>query len=248
MSYIFIFHIIMTEAQYNIGWNTFKDHLQDSTKALFKSQRFTDVTLVSDDMIPIKAHKFILSGASSVLRRLLMMNQDAKPMLYLKGIKCEDLQAILEFIYLGEASILSERLEDFMRSAEDLDIEELCKPKPENQKAGENIISPGAEEGNLSSSKRMIKHEEGTTIIESDKTLTSKQNFKECSENPENLQDVKLKSQLKCEECEVMFSNNFNLERHIQNKHHGIKRKCDKCDRQVSRSNFSRHMRTQHTS
>lgn len=239
----------MTDAQYNIGWNTFKDHLQDSTKALFKSQRFTDVTLVSDDMIPIKAHKFILSGASSVLRRLLMMNQDAKPMLYLKGIKCEDLQAILEFIYLGEASILSERLEDFMRSAEDLDIEELCKSKPENQKAGENHNGHEMGKENLTSSKNMVKHEEGTTnIIDADKTQTSKQSFKECSEYPENLQDVKLKSQLKCIECEVMFSNNFNLERHIQNKHHGIKRKCDKCDRQVSRSNFSRHMRTQHTS
>ena len=239
----------MTDAQYNIGWNTFKDHLQDSTKALFKSQRFTDVTLVSDDMIPIKAHKFILSGASSVLRRLLMMNQDAKPMLYLKGIKCEDLQAILEFIYLGEASILSERLEDFMRSAEDLDIEELCKSKPENQKAGENHNGHEMGKENLTSSKNMVKHEEGTTnIIDADKTQTSKQSFKECSKYPENLLEIKLKTQLKCIECEVMFSNNFNLERHIQNKHHGIKRKCDKCDRQVSRSNFSRHMRTQHTS
>ena len=237
------------EAQYNIGWNTFKDHLQDSTKALFKSQRFTDVTLVSNDMIPIKAHKFILSGASSVLRRLLMMNQDAKPMLYLKGINCEDLQAILEFIYLGEASILSERLEDFMRSAEDLDIEELCKPKPGNQKAGENHFSPEMEKENLTSSERTIKHEEGTKNIDADaKTQTSKQSFKECSEYPENFLDIKRKSQFKCEECEVMFSNNFNLERHIQNKHHGIKQKCDKCDRQVSRSNFSRHMRTQHTS
>ena len=234
------------EAQYNIGWNTFKDHLQDSTKALFKSQRFTDVTLVSNDMIPIKAHKFILSGASSVLRRLLMMNQDAKPMLYLKGINCEDLQAILEFIYLGEASILSERLEDFMRSAEDLDVEELCKPKPENQKTGENHNSHLMGKENLTSSKSMVKQEEGTTNVNADKTKTSKQSFKECSEYPEDLLDIKLKTQFKCIECGVTFSNNYNLERHISNKHHGIKQKCDKCDRQVSRSNFSRHMRTQH--
>ena len=233
----------MTDQEYNISWNTFKDHLQDSTKALFKSQRFTDVTLVSDDMIPIKAHKFILSGASSVMKRLLMMNQDAKPMLYLKGIKSEDLQAILEFIYLGEASILSERLENFMRSAEDLDIEELCKPKPDNQKIGDNHITIDIEEEIVTSPETSIKHERTTNIIK-DEMTDSKKSFKDCSKNPEGT----LKSQFKCTECDVTFSNNHNLERHTQVKHHGMKKKCLKCDREVSRSNFSRHLRTQHTS
>ena len=233
----------MTDQEYNIGWKTFKDHLQDSTKALFNSQRFTDVTLVSDDMIPIKAHKFILSGASSVIKRLLMMNQDAKPILYLKGIKSEDLQAILEFIYLGEASIHSGRLENFMSSAEDLDIEELCKPKHDNQKISDNHITIDIEEQILTSPETIIKHERKTNSIE-DEMKSYKKSFKDCSENPEGT----LKSQLKCSECDVTFSNNYNLERHTQVKHHGMKKQCLKCDREVSRSNFSRHLRTQHTS
>lgn len=238
----------MTEQEYNIGWNTFKDHLQDSAKALFKSQRFTDVTLVSDDMIPIKAHKFILSSASSVMKRLLMMNQDAKPMLYLKGIQSIDLQAILEFIYLGEASILSERLEDFMRSAEDLDIEEL-KPKhphtPDNQKISDNHITIDIEEESPTSTERIIKQERKTDIFE-DEMTSSKKSLKECSKDSKGTLD--LKSSLKCTECEGTFSNNYNLERHTQEKHHGMKKQCLKCNKGFSRSNFNRHLRTQHTS
>ena len=43
----------------------------------------------------------------------------------MRGIKSRDLEAIVDFIYLGEANIFEEQLETFLALAEDLELEGL---------------------------------------------------------------------------------------------------------------------------
>ena len=69
-----------------------------------KSQFLSDVTLVSDDKIPFFAHKYVLSASSPVFKTVLLNKSQSNPLIYLRGVIHQELESILQFIYLGEAS------------------------------------------------------------------------------------------------------------------------------------------------
>ena len=124
--------------KYNIGWNTHPTHLVQTSTELYVSKQFADVTLVSDDMIQTMAHRTVLSSASNVFKKLLLINTGAQPLLYLKGIKNQELESILEFIYLGKAKVYEARINAFTNAAVELDIKELNTSG--NEKEQGNVI------------------------------------------------------------------------------------------------------------
>ena len=83
------------------------------------------MTLACDDGHFIKAHKVILSSASSTFKTILTQNPHSHPLLYLKGMKQRHLQSLINFIYLGETEIAQDDLEDFMETAVELRINGL---------------------------------------------------------------------------------------------------------------------------
>ena len=88
---------------------------------------FADVTLVCGNNKSVKAHKAILSGSSSFFRNILLGNPHTHLLLYLKGVKMEDLQALLEFIYLGETKIVNSMVTSFLETAKELQVEGLTE-------------------------------------------------------------------------------------------------------------------------
>merc|ERR1719378_1729542 len=118
------------EEKINLKWQPFSSHAQELLKGLMESQEFTDVTLVSDDQHQFKVHKFILSACSTVFRKILTSNP-LNSSIYLRGIYHEDLESVLQFIYLGEASFYPQRMNEFLNVAKNLDIKEI----------GENVIT-----------------------------------------------------------------------------------------------------------
>ena len=110
---------------YSIEWRTYETHLSNTSKELLGEDVFTDVTLVSDDMKTVSAHRIILSKASGVLKQLLELIPSKSPLLYLKGISSANLNSILEFIYTGETKVPAERINEFIKASCDLEISEL---------------------------------------------------------------------------------------------------------------------------
>ena len=87
---------------------------------------FNDVTLVSDDYKQFPAHRVILSAGSTVLRKLLLINSASpNPVLYLKGLRNEELRAVLQFLYLGETRVTEDRVQEFMRAAQELELKDF---------------------------------------------------------------------------------------------------------------------------
>merc|ERR1712126_702721 len=78
-------------------------------------------------MVQILAHKAVLSSASSIFQELLLINSNSNPILYLKVVKHAELESILQFIYLGEAKVLENRLDLFVSASKELKIKELNK-------------------------------------------------------------------------------------------------------------------------
>ena len=58
----------MEVSGYNLSWQTFSSHLAEVSRELYQEKYFSDVTLLSEDLIAVEAHRMVLSAASPVLR------------------------------------------------------------------------------------------------------------------------------------------------------------------------------------
>ena len=132
--------------KFKLTWHAFSSHGQKLFKNLLDTQKFTDVTLISDDQQQYRVHKFILSACSTVFEKILA-NSPLNSSIYLRGINHEELESILQFIYLGEATFFHERMNEFLNVAKDLDIKEI----------GKNVIDEHEEKENLGNTQ---SHEE----------------------------------------------------------------------------------------
>ena len=86
---------------------------------------FTDVTLACEDGQQIEAHKTVLVSSSPFFRVLLKKHKHPHPLIYMRGIKSNNLATIIDFLYYGEANILQENLESFLALAEEFKLKGL---------------------------------------------------------------------------------------------------------------------------
>ena len=94
---------IMSNSLMKIQWDSFKEHFSSAFANSFGDTSYADVTLVSDDLVPFKAHKFVLSNYSLIFNDLLQNQNHSHPLIYLNGIRRSVLKAILQFMYLGRS-------------------------------------------------------------------------------------------------------------------------------------------------
>ena len=110
--------------QYNLSWHTYSEHQREIMQKMLICDDFKDVTLISDDKKPIKAHRNILSACSPVFKNIFQMEINNHPVIYLRGIKHSEIESILQFIYLGETKLYKDSLNELLLVAKNLEIEE----------------------------------------------------------------------------------------------------------------------------
>merc|ERR1719452_226029 len=93
---------------------------------------FADVTLACENGQQVEAHKVILASASPFFLDLLRRNKHPHPLIYMRGVKSEDLVAIVDFLYYGETNVYQENLDSFLALAEELKLKGLSG-KQQNQ-------------------------------------------------------------------------------------------------------------------
>ena len=113
--------------QYNLAWHTYSEHQREIMQKMLICDDFKDVTLISDDKKPIKAHRNILSACSPVFKNIFQMEINNHPVIYLRGIKHSEIESILQFIYLGETKLYKDSLNELLLVAKNLEIEEFSK-------------------------------------------------------------------------------------------------------------------------
>merc|ERR1712051_1067151 len=229
------------EEKYDLKWKTYSDHLVGVFKELGEEGHFADVTLVSDDQIQTKAHKVVLSACSPVLKTLLVNNPHSHPLLYLRGIKQTELQAILKFMYFGETQIFENRINDFVSMAKDLEVKEISEEqeeKEEDSDQGTNV------------------NEDTEAIMEGNEQTEYEQDVKEEAIKPSALpvrtvakqsRVVRTEGKYRCDECEAAYDDASCLRRHKQAKHEGKTYTCDECDAvYTDRSHLRTHKLSKH--
>ena len=121
-----------------LQWNDFKENVNSAFGRLRGDKEFTDVTLACEDGQQVEAHKVILAASSPFFQNLLKRNKHPHPLIFMRGAKSEDLSAILDFLYSGEANVNQENLESFLAIAEELKLQGLMATNQGQAEASSN--------------------------------------------------------------------------------------------------------------
>ena len=131
-------------------WNDFKENATSAFGILRDDNDFADVTLACEDGKQFEAHKVILTSSSPFFQNILRRNKHPHPLIYMRGLKSEDLVAIMDFLYCGEANVYQTNLDSFLAIAEELQLKGLLgktdddelkqKETPKKRRVPENKI------------------------------------------------------------------------------------------------------------
>ena len=113
--------------KFNLAWNDFHSNASSSF-SLFRNESYLhDVTLVSDDLKRIEAHKLVLSSCSEYFQTIFKETKKEQPLLCLDGINSDDLKNVLDYAYDGVVKIFQEDLDRFLTIAQRLKLKGLME-------------------------------------------------------------------------------------------------------------------------
>ena len=118
-------HLFIMSEKLCLQWNDFQENIKGAFENMRENNDFADVTLVCEDGQQVEAHKVILAASSPFFQKLLGRNKHPHPLIYMRGMKSEDLLAIVDFLYRGEANVFQENLDSFLAVAEELQLKGL---------------------------------------------------------------------------------------------------------------------------
>ena len=103
-----------------LQWNDFKENVSSAFGDLRHDKEFTDVTLACEDGQHVEAHRVVLVASSPFFLSILKRNKHPHPLIYMRGVSPENLMAMVDFFYNGEANVYQENLDSFLVLAEEL--------------------------------------------------------------------------------------------------------------------------------
>ena len=120
-----------------LKWNDFQENVNSAFGSLRVDKDFSDVTLACEDGQQFEAHKVILAASSPFFQNLLKRNKHAHPIIYMRGMKSDDLSTIIDFLYCGEANVYQDNLDSFLAIADELKLKGLMgQNNGGNERAG----------------------------------------------------------------------------------------------------------------
>ncbi|XP_066937611.1 longitudinals lacking protein, isoforms H/M/V-like isoform X2 [Macrobrachium rosenbergii] len=131
----------MNQDQFLLKWNNHQTNFVEVFSYLRTQDAFVDVTLACDGK-SFSAHKVVLSACSPYFQTLFQTNPCKHPIVFLKDVKGQELEALIEFIYKGEVSVSQSELGSLISTAENLKIKGLAEPDRPTEKAVKRIASP----------------------------------------------------------------------------------------------------------
>ena len=129
-----------------LSWSQFVPSMVTTLRNLHDNEDSKDVTLISDDGVEVKCHRFILKSNSGFFNKLFSKGSHHKdPIVYLTHICARDLKDILKFMYLGQVFLEQESLNSFMFAASKLMVQGLSEfqhvAPAEVEKPQEDIVN-----------------------------------------------------------------------------------------------------------
>ena len=230
----------MYQENYNLTWHNYSDHLKNMMKELMMNDDYSDVTLVTEDKKYLKANVYVLSACSPVFKEIFKRDKNSSSIMYLRGIHFPEMESILQFIYLGNATFYEERMDEFLAVAKLLEIKELCN--------AENLIMQDRyAPTNDEQYKKPLQNDFVPPTNKVEEQTENTEVFKNYVNQKRKREPVGPIGRYECKTCQKKFMYQSHLNRHIQSKHEGVKYSCDKCDYQATQPHhLTTHFQSKH--
>ena len=230
---------------YLLKRKNFSDHLSAMSREMYADTVFTDVTLVSDDMKQVKAHKTVLNAASPVMKELLMMFISCNP----------NLSPILDnFIRFGKEFRIKDLVDSNLPNKDsDPPITNSSSRKVNNDVVSMNddvTLDENDDDNELKKESidvPQVKTEETVMKITENETEKAEKMKITSAEMLRTMNNKELEPKT-CHLCGKIFKSKGSLRQHHEAKHLETQRfNCVKCDYGTARSNVLRkHMLAKH--
>ena len=248
----------MHKENYSLKWHAYSDHLRRIMKELMIDEDFSDVTLITEDKKQIKANINILSACSPIFKDILKKEKNTNTIMYLRGVQYSEMESIIHFIYLGEATLSEQRIDEFLALAKSLEIKELAEALDINKLESNNEL----DDGPSSFKPKTVKPEEEKVLFDDFPKQAAQQRrgvvdkiecnqchriFSGSGALSNHKKSVHKGVEYACDHCDFICKGHGSLARHIQSIHEGFKYACDQCDYEAtSRSNLTLHIQSKH--
>jgi len=232
-----------------LKWNDFQDNVSSAFGKMREDEEFADVTLACEDGQQLEAHRVILASCIPFFSNIFRMNKHPHPLIYMRGLRSEDLVAIVDFIYYGEANVKQENLDSFLAVAEELKLPGLTRNEPSKDSENQPESEPYTQDKRKYTKK---VHTPKVEVVEEgsfdDKPLSevpfvstetvSKVSVDELESTILAMVDKTEDGLYTCSVCGKTDSIKGNLKNHIESKHiEGISFPCGQCGKQLRSRN-----------
>ena len=223
-------------------WKTsHKDYFLQSLPELFASHELSDVVLVCEDNSQFKAHKLVLRAFSEVFKGIFANNLSSS-VVFLRGVKSELMEALLTLLYLGETTISSESVPEFLSFAGSLKISELTDLHNNMKEEMKEDADVKNEPLNVNLDEETNMTNQRYTAQDILKKMEARFNAVEQNqfpkENDQILQPQYKFQKVQCPKCKVWFRSTKIMENHFQKYHNNKTYSCSFCNFQSKRADI----------
>lgn len=225
--------------KYSLFWKSYSDHLSNMLHEMFISEDQTDVTLVCDDKRQLKAHRVVLSACSSVFKSILSELAQSCSVIYLRGVQYQDLESILEFMYLGVATVNQGGIDEFISIGKNLEIKEISN-NADFKNSYTKIDSKMYTDNNMCNNQTK-PNEKSLKATQEDKKYDCDQcDFQTLIKSSlrMHIEAIHRGVRYKCDQCDFQAAQKGRLKQHRQSKHEGVQYSCDECNYKASRKDI----------
>ncbi|XP_069955747.1 uncharacterized protein [Cherax quadricarinatus] len=143
----------MEEGLLSLKWNNHKSTFFHVLSILREKHTYTDVTLACEGRL-YPAHKFVLSTCSEYFSDIFTSTSGNNIVIVLKDVRRQDLEYLLDYMYLGQVDVAQSELSSLIKTAECLRIKGLAIPDDEPQQTSRRGLDERDREGSPPSKKK----------------------------------------------------------------------------------------------
>ncbi|XP_063840690.1 LOW QUALITY PROTEIN: longitudinals lacking protein, isoforms J/P/Q/S/Z-like [Scylla paramamosain] len=129
----------MEDGLLSLKWNNHKTTFFDILRVLREKANYTDATIaVEGKFYPV--HKLVMSTCSEYFSEIFERTPCKSPVIVLKDVRSQDMDALLDYMYLGEVNVNQNDLASLLKTAECLRIKGLAVPDEDPHKTKKQLL------------------------------------------------------------------------------------------------------------
>ncbi|XP_069173766.1 broad-complex core protein isoforms 1/2/3/4/5 isoform X34 [Procambarus clarkii] len=173
--FFFICYIKMADGMLSLSWNNHRATFCHILSTLREKERYTDVTVACEGKF-YQVHKLVLSTCSEYFEKIFENTPCKHPVIVLKDVQTDELEALLSYMYEGAVSVAQNDLARLIKAAEVLRVKGLAVPDepPISESSNKRLTqSRNATDDRSSPHPKRRRREESNAYMQGAQTSTT---------------------------------------------------------------------------